>query len=188
MGQRPTYEQKRHCERVVYLMAQGYTPDEVAADFEIQLKTMHVWAREHPEFKEALMRGASKCKAWWLKKGRDNLENPKFLANHWGKFMLNLFDWKTDKSESNTTIVSHDTHVFDTMESIRQRMIARDEARALPPGGTHDDAGQEERDGANDGGAGWVVQDSDPIAGSSGNGFGSPHGNGDADIDDVWSG
>lgn len=97
---RPTKYNPEMCQTVIEEMSQGASKCEVAAALGICEDTLYTWLKD-PEkkiFSEAIRIGSSLSKAWWLKKGRVNLDTKEFNSTCWYMNMKNRHGW-TDKQE-----------------------------------------------------------------------------------------
>lgn len=99
----PTKYDPSMCETVTTLMTEGASKVEVCAELGISYETFLQWQDPEgdyykEEFSESVKRGNKLSEAWWLKKGRVNLENTKFSATLWYMNMKNRHGWK-DKTD-----------------------------------------------------------------------------------------
>ncbi len=104
---RPTKYKEEFCERVPEIMRDGASIEEVAVELGVALSTLYLWREKHPEFSEAIKRGEAVSRAWWIKRGRINLENRDFNSTLWYMNMKNRHGWadKVEKKEKrNITI------------------------------------------------------------------------------------
>ena len=72
-GGRPTDYDPAILEGFEDRFKQGQSILEVAVDLGVARSTIYLWAKEHPEFSDALTRARDVCQAWWEKQGRSNL-------------------------------------------------------------------------------------------------------------------
>lgn len=86
------------CETVIKLMAEGISIVELVAEFKVHRSTIYDWEKAHPEFKDALDYGRALAEAWWLRKGRESLNDKTFRTGLWYMTMKNRFGWR-DKAE-----------------------------------------------------------------------------------------
>ncbi len=101
---RPTKYDPAMCEQVIELMREGYAKVEVAAELGICKDTLNEWTNDStkPEFSAAIKLGSQLSEAWWMKKGRINLENREFNPTLWYMNMKNRHGWRDrieEKSE-----------------------------------------------------------------------------------------
>ena len=101
---RPTKYDPAMCEKVVELMSEGYAKVEVAVALGITRETLNAWDNDStkPEFSDAVRLGEEASEAWWMTKGRVNLENREFSATLWYMNMKNRHGWRDrieEKSE-----------------------------------------------------------------------------------------
>jgi len=83
---------------ILKIKKEGGSDVEVRVALNISVDLWERFIKEIKEFSETIKKGDDLCNAWWLKKGRTNLENRKFSAVLWYMNMKNRFGWK-DKSE-----------------------------------------------------------------------------------------
>ncbi len=95
---RPTKYRPWMCDEVIELMSEGKSRYEVARDLDVHYDSLLNWAERYPDFFLALKRGEARCRAWWEKKARDNIDVPlsmKFNTGPWLINMINRFGWKS---------------------------------------------------------------------------------------------
>lgn len=95
---------------IIDLMSKGASITEVAVYLDIARETVWDWTnpkseRFNEEFSNTIKKGLEKSQVWWEKKGRENLENPKFSWTGWFMNVKNRFpdDWR-DKQHVDTNI------------------------------------------------------------------------------------
>ena len=81
------------------LAREGASDVEIRAELGISDDLWYRWKKEEKEFSQTIKKANALCKAWWMKKGRKNLENRHFSPVLWYMNMKNRFGWK-DKSET----------------------------------------------------------------------------------------
>lgn len=99
---RPTDYRDELAVRVVDLMKQGASIEEICLDLDVCKQTFYTWCEAHSEFLDAKKKGEDFSKGWWLKNGRLNLENKDFNYTGWYMNMKNRFGW-ADKQEIDHT-------------------------------------------------------------------------------------
>lgn len=82
---RPTKYQVRYCSIVVELGKTGFSLVQIASHFDVCRQTLDNWAKEHPEFLEALSRAKTHAQAWWEFQAMSGLNQPKFNSRIWEK-------------------------------------------------------------------------------------------------------
>ena len=114
---RPTKYKDTLCDTVINLMSQGASKTEVCAEIDIDFDTLCDWCnstseRYNKEFSDAIKKGTRLSQAWWERKGRENLGDPKFSYTGWFMNMKNRFrkadeKWadKIDVEQSGTVAV-----------------------------------------------------------------------------------
>lgn len=97
------YNPEVHPLLYIQLSREGYSNPEIAAEFQISSYTLQQWTEKYESFYLAAEIGKEMQEAWWLRKGKDNLENNR-------NFNTNLFKYLTmnklgysDKIESKST-------------------------------------------------------------------------------------
>lgn len=90
---RPTDYRPEMCEIVIREMKEGAAIEELPLSLNVVLSTLYVWRKKHPEFEEAIKIGEEYSKAWWLKKGRQNIDNKDFNHGLWFMNMKNRHRW-----------------------------------------------------------------------------------------------
>jgi hypothetical protein len=95
-GGRPTSYRPEFCDRVIELGKEGYSKAEIAAELEVERKTLDNWGNEYPEFLHAMTRARELSLAWWDSQGRNNICNRDFNANAYRLQVCNRFpdDWR----------------------------------------------------------------------------------------------
>ena len=89
--ERPTLYHAAHCERVLELAGAGCCKAEIAAALGVSRKTLGLWAKAHPEFRDALRCAKDLEYAWWLKAGREGQFIKGWNAASWALQMRNRF-------------------------------------------------------------------------------------------------
>ena len=95
---RPTKYTKELCQKLIELMHEGMSIEEVCYELKICKQTFYNLCDKYPEFLDSKKKGEDFSKGWWLKQGRVNLENKDFSATLFYMNMKNRFGW-ADKRE-----------------------------------------------------------------------------------------
>jgi len=83
------YNPATHPLQYIILSKNGFSDVEIAAEFEIGKNTMLEWVERYVEFAEAFDIGKSIYEAWWLAKGRRNLDNRFFQTGLYKYLTMN---------------------------------------------------------------------------------------------------
>lgn len=88
---KPDYDNK-----VIELMKEGASKAEVATEIGIAEGTLYEWIKQHNSFAQAVKKGETFSQAWFVKKGKANMDKRFFQTGLWTMFMKNMFGW-TDR-------------------------------------------------------------------------------------------
>lgn len=72
----------------------GMSKKEVMAEFGITPSVHTRFMRDYPKYKEAFDTGQFFAEAWWMKQGRENLENKGFNTGVYAFQMKNRYKWR----------------------------------------------------------------------------------------------
>jgi len=86
--------------KVIELMSHGASAVEVRAELRISQSLWDRLSKEEGEFSITIKKAKELCEAWWLRQGRENLQNSKFSPTLWYMNMKNRFGWR-DRQETN---------------------------------------------------------------------------------------
>ena len=115
-GGRPSeFKAKYDHATIISLMSEGAGKIEVCAALNICYDTLLAWSDPehdtfHKEFLESIKKGELLSQAWWEKKGREKLEEPKFNSTLWFMNVKNRFR-KSPVSWSDKTELEHSGEV-----------------------------------------------------------------------------
>lgn len=83
----------------IQLSQAGNSDSEIAANFQISLTTLKLWSTKYKEFSVAYEVGQAMHEAWWIREGKNNLDN-RFYQTALYKFLTgNKLGW-SEKIES----------------------------------------------------------------------------------------
>ena len=83
---------------IIELSKQGASIVELSVLLDISRDTFYALSDREPEFSDTVKKCKQYCEAWWLSKGRTELENKEFSYTGWYMNMKNRFSW-ADKKE-----------------------------------------------------------------------------------------
>ena len=83
---------------IIELSKNGASIVELAVELDISRKTLYNLSERNEYFLHTIKRCKRYCEAWWLSKGRTELENKEFSYTGWYMNMKNRFSW-ADKKE-----------------------------------------------------------------------------------------
>lgn len=86
-GGRPTKYEASYCEEVVKMGREGKSFAQMASHFDVSRQTIDNWAKDNPQFLEALTRAKAHAQAWWEDMGMKGMVGDKFNAAVWKKSM-----------------------------------------------------------------------------------------------------
>ena len=97
---RPSKYRPEMCEKVVDLMAKGYSKIMVAAELDIDQDTLHRWCKDEDkkDFYDAIKKGVSLSQAWWERQGLEALRDKDFSYTGWYMNMKNRFKWSDNQN------------------------------------------------------------------------------------------
>lgn len=84
-------------EDIITLASEGASDVEIRAKLGITKDFWYKFKKRGGEFTETLKKAKLLCKAWWLEKGRKNLDNKEFSPVLWYMNMKNRFGWSDKK-------------------------------------------------------------------------------------------
>lgn len=88
---RPTKYQPEFCDTVIEAGREGCGKAEIAAELDVTRETVNEWAKEHPEFSDAIHRAHELSLAWWEKQARTNLATSGYQSGLWKQAMSGRF-------------------------------------------------------------------------------------------------
>ncbi len=86
-------------ESIIKLSKQGASIVELAVELDISRNTLYALSERDEYFLNTIKRCKRYCEAWWLGKGRTELDNKDFSYTGWYMNMKNRFGW-ADKQEN----------------------------------------------------------------------------------------
>lgn len=93
------YEPASHPIAFIALSKEGMSDTEIAAEFGVAVKTLRGWAEKFAAFNTAYEVGQAMHEAWWLREGKDNLDNRGYNTGLF-KFLTGNKLGYSDKMES----------------------------------------------------------------------------------------
>ncbi len=98
------FDPNKHVLGFIKCCNQGLAPVEIAAEFKISKATLLNWAETYPQFHEAVEIGKAAFEAFWLTKGRSNLETRGFSWPGFKFLTANTLGWAEKAETTNTNI------------------------------------------------------------------------------------
>ena len=100
---RPSKYNKNMLDKILQCAKEGMSIEETCIELDLSRETWYDWSdEESPRFKQdfsdAIKRHRDLCYAWWLRRGREALENKDFSFTGWYMNMKNRFKW-TDRQD-----------------------------------------------------------------------------------------
>ena len=89
-------------ESIISMSKEGASIVEIAIELDISRTTLAAMTERDEYFMNTIKRCKRYCEAWWLRKGRTELENRDFSPTLWYMNMKNRFGW-TDKQQTDVT-------------------------------------------------------------------------------------
>ena len=112
-------------ETIINLSKQGASIVELAVELDISRDTFYALSDREPDFFDTVKKCKEYCEAWWLKKGRTELDNKDFSYTGWYMNMKNRFNW-ADKKEikeevkQEVTTLNIDNLSLDELKSLER--------------------------------------------------------------------
>ena len=93
---------KKWKENMISESAEGASIIELSVDLEISRDTFYALSERDDDFSDTVKKCKTLSEAWWVRKGRKNLDNKEFSYTGWYMNMKNRFNW-ADKQETKHT-------------------------------------------------------------------------------------
>lgn len=112
-------------ERIINLAKEGASIVELAVELDISRGTFYALSERDEYFLNTVKKCKRLCEAWWLKKGRTELDNKDFSYTGWYMNMKNRFNW-ADKKEikeevkQEVTTLNIDNLSLDELKSLER--------------------------------------------------------------------
>jgi transposase len=101
---RPGDYRPEYCEQIIELGKLGKSVVQMGCAFGVVRTTLANWAKEHPEFLEALGLARALSQDWWERTGQENLAGGMLNAGLWSRSMAARFpDDYTEKTKTELT-------------------------------------------------------------------------------------
>ena len=121
-------------ERIINLSKEGASIVELAVELDICRNTFYALSERDEHFMNTVKRCKEYCEAWWLKKGRTELDNKDFSYTGWYMNMKNRFNWADKKEikeevkqEVKTVNIDYDKLDESTLEDIIKQFKSESE-------------------------------------------------------------
>ena len=102
---RPTKYRAEFCDMLFDWGCQGKSKNWMAGELSISVNTLDNWAKEYPDFLNALEIALAKSQQWWEDSGQNGMVGKSIDGSIWSRSMAARFPltWR-DKTETETTI------------------------------------------------------------------------------------
>src|SRR3990167_5924921 len=114
---RPTKYESWMCDKLIELMSEGASKNEVSVALGIHWDTFCDWQKKNSEFSYSVKRGEKLSEAWWERIARENLitfhKGPQFNAVLWYMNMKNRFGWRDKQEIEHSGEVTNKTVLID---------------------------------------------------------------------------
>lgn len=123
---RPTRYTPAYCNQILELATVGYGKAEIAAELQVDRRTLNAWIKAHPEFREAMRQAKELEYAWWLKTGRNGQFDRNWNAASWTLQMRNRFpDRFLDRTKPPAKEKRKEAHNADRLREDMERKLSR---------------------------------------------------------------
>ena len=104
----PSVWTKQMSRRIETLFDQGGSIAEVCREMGVSRNTFKTWRTsgdsQKSSFRDVVTMGLEASEAWWLRQGRENIDNRSFNNNLWALNMVNRWSWNSNKKEEKKEI------------------------------------------------------------------------------------
>jgi len=94
--------------RVETLFDQGASIAEVCREMGVSRNTFKTWRTsvdsQKASFRDVVTMGLEASEAWWIRQGRENIDNRSFNNTLWALNMVNRWSWNSNKKEEKKEI------------------------------------------------------------------------------------
>lgn len=105
MAGQPTKYKPEYCDRIVEIMSEGHSVAGFARELKVARCTIYQWAKDHPEFADALRVATDASLAWWEDRQRNaSVGEIPANASVMNFAMRNRF--KRDYADNNNVVIS----------------------------------------------------------------------------------
>jgi len=119
---RPTKYHPILCEWAIWLGKRGYSIRQIAVLFNVSHETLYAWARNFPDFSDALARAREGAQSWWETVGQAAVFSKTFQFGLWNKIVSSRF--RADYVDQRA--LPYDPK--DSGETTKERLIVLDPA------------------------------------------------------------
>lgn len=104
---RPSKYDESYCEKSIAFLSKGKSITQLSAHINVCKDTIYEWAKVHPEYSDALMRGRELSQAYWESELVDMMYNKEVNSPLVKLYFANRFGW-SDKTETKNDHTSSD--------------------------------------------------------------------------------